>query len=398
MRRLSEDLVARGHQVTVITTDAIEVDAIWRRDAKHIPADKEIINGVEVTRMPIQYLPFHGKTMTLLSFLPFSEARYRFSMPGPLLPDFDGITKSAGEFDLVHASALPFTSIIWAASKLASSRKKPFVVTPFMHIGIRDRLGYGYRKGYQIKLLSQADVIIVHTPTERDALIKSGLHAGKVRLLGLGIDAAALPEGNGTEFRKRHNLTGPIVFNVSARTADKGAQHVVEAMRILWKRGRDYHLVMAGPVRRDFKKYLDSIPKEDRQRILDLGVVDEQTKADIFDAGDVFCMPSRAESFGLVYLEAWRYGAQVIAARSGAAPDVVHDKEDGLLVPFGDVQAISSAIETALKDKESETPMMEKGLKRLETEFNWARTFERYEEIIREIFARADSGGRIGGF
>jgi len=393
MRRLSEDLVCRGHQVTVITTDAIEVDAIWRRDAKHIPAGKEIINGVEVTRMPIQYLPFHGKTMTLLSFLPFSEARYRFSMPGPLPLDFDEITKSAGEFDLVHATALPFTSMIWTASKLAASRKKPFVVTPFMHLGSRERIGYGYRKRYQMELLMKADIVIVQTPIERNALIDLGVQASKIRLLGMGIDTAALPKGDGKAFRERYDLTGPVVFNLSAKTFDKGTFHTVEAMRLLWKRGRKYHLVLAGPERQDFKGYFSSLAKEDRQRIIEFGVVDEQTKADIFDAGDVLCMPSRSESFGLVYLEAWRYGAQVIAARSGAIPDVIRNEVDGLLVPFGDVRAIADAIETALKDKESGTPMMVKGLKRLETEFNWARTFERYEEIIREIFARASSGG-----
>ena len=125
MRRLSEELVSRGHQVKVFTTDAIEVDAIWRRDAKHIACGREVINNVELIRLPVQYLPFHGKTMTLLSFLPVAQARYRFSMPGPLLPDFDEISKAAGEFDMVHATALPFTSIFWVASKLVSYRKKP---------------------------------------------------------------------------------------------------------------------------------------------------------------------------------------------------------------------------------------------------------------------------------
>ncbi len=393
IRRLGENLASMGHEVKVLATSAIEVDALWRRDALRTQAGAETINGVKVVRLKPRYLPFHGKTMTLLAFLPLPEARYRYSMPGPLLPPFDEISRTAGDFDLVHASALPFSSIIRAASRLAASRGVPFVVTPFMHLGIKNRIGYGYRKSYQIELLSEADVIIAATPTERNALIELGINADKVKFTGLGIDTSSLPPGDGEAFRKRHNIEGHIVFNVSARTFDKGAQHTVDAMRLLWKRGVSARLVMAGPARRDFRKYMDSLPADDKRRIIDLGVVDSRTKADLFAAGDVFCMPSRAESFGLVYLEAWHYGAAVVAARSGAIEDIIRHENDGLLAPFGDCEAIANAVGKLLDDEKAAAAMVEAGRKRLEGEFNCSRSFDKYYEIVRELSGRLNNNG-----
>jgi glycosyltransferase involved in cell wall biosynthesis len=67
-------------------------------------------------------------------------------------------------------------------------------------------------------------------------------------------------------------------------------------------------------------------------------------KWDLYDACDVFAMPSRVDSFGLVYAEAWMRGKPVIGARCGSVPWVIHEDVDGLLVPFGDVEELARSI------------------------------------------------------
>ncbi|MFN8515884.1 MAG: glycosyltransferase [Chloroflexia bacterium] len=56
-------------------------------------------------------------------------------------------------------------------------------------------------------------------------------------------------------------------------------------------------------------------------------------------AASIFALPSRTDSFGITFLEAWCNGVPVIGARAGSIPDVIDDGEDELLVPFGDVPA-----------------------------------------------------------
>ncbi len=51
-------------------------------------------------------------------------------------------------------------------------------------------------------------------------------------------------------------------------------------------------------------------------------------------------MPSRTDSFGIVFLEAWANALPVVAAAAGGVPDVVRHGEAGLLVPFGDLDRL----------------------------------------------------------
>jgi len=399
MKRLGEELVARGGSVRVLTTTAVEVDALWRPDAKTANPGIEEINGVEVCRLPLRHLPAHGKIMALLAMTPLPDARYRYSMPGPLLPEMAQIERAAGEYDMVVATALPFTSILWAGRKLARSRSVPFIVIPFMHLDIRNRPGYGYRKKHQLELLREADAVIAVTASERNALVRMGIGKDKVKQIDPGIDAASLPEGDGRAFREKHGITGPIVFNVSARTRDKGAHQLLDAMRVLWRRKVEATLVMAGPIRPDFRDRMNGLTPGEKSRIIEMGVVDDATRADVFSAGDVFCMTSRAESFGLAYLEAWHYGAPVVAADVRAVEDVITQGEDGILVPFGNADATATAIRFFLDNPDRARSAVELGRRKLSEKFNWPRTFRQYGAVIRELSGNSPEEGegvRVG--
>jgi alpha-maltose-1-phosphate synthase len=65
---------------------------------------------------------------------------------------------------------------------------------------------------------------------------------------------------------------------------------------------------------------------------------------DIWQAADVFVMPSRAEAFGIVYQEAAAAGLPVIASRINAIPEIVEHAVTGLLVPPGDDRALVGAM------------------------------------------------------
>lgn len=74
-----------------------------------------------------------------------------------------------------------------------------------------------------------------------------------------------------------------------------------------------------------------------------LGRLDDDALRSEYAAAELFALPSRAEGFGLVYLEAMVHGKPCLAARAGAAPEVVTDAT-GALVPYGDVAALAAGL------------------------------------------------------
>ena len=73
---------------------------------------------------------------------------------------------------------------------------------------------------------------------------------------------------------------------------------------------------------------------------------DELVRA--YRSHDLLALPSY-EGFGIVYLEAMRFGLPVLAACNGAAHEIVHHGENGFLVPPGDPAALAQHL-TALAD------------------------------------------------
>src|SRR5206468_4640584 len=119
----------------------------------------------------------------------------------------------------------------------------------------------------------------------------------------------------------------------------------------LWPRQPGVRLILAGPempnFRRFWKSVAASIPPGAVQR---LGILSEAEKRDFFAALDVFALPSRSDSFGLVLLEAWANGLPNLAYRAGGIADLVRHEDDGLLAPCGDVAALAAMLLRLIED------------------------------------------------
>jgi len=400
VQAVSERLVSRGHAVSVVTTDAACVDRYWdSREPPAMPAD-EVINGVRIRRCRIAHLPlspwsFYAlrRLAVLLARPPLDErlglwnylARYM-----PWVPEMEtALARGPGQADIVHGINISLEWPLIAGLHFARRRGLPFVATPFLHPGV-EHVQRNYTMPHQVDALRKSDAVVVQTGIEAQAVADLGVAPRRIVRLGMGVDPMRLQGGRAERFRAKHN-TGdtPIITLMGAITRDKGAIALTEAMRQLWRSGTEAFLALAGPTPRPggYKQYLRNVPAGEKKHILRLGVVTGQDKLDLLAATDVFALPSRVDSFGIVYLEAWMYEKPVIGAAAGGVPDVISEGEDGLLVPFGDVDCLAERIEFLLRHPAEAREMGVKGRRKVLANHTWQKITDRLLSIYEAVVA-----------
>jgi glycosyltransferase involved in cell wall biosynthesis len=403
-QELSERLVSDGHQVTVYTTDIWDLEGFWACGKAIVPSKEEEHNGVLIRRFPVRHLPFSTLTFPLLrrlmallsdlSIVPVGILHHLSTLT-PWVPGFDWRLLTTEEsYDLVHATCIPFDALIHAAWRMAQVRDMPFVMTPLVHVDEpgRRQVGKYYSMRHQIQMMHASDAVIVQTRLEGDYLASRGVPQERIIQIGMGVNPDALAGGDGGRFRQKHAIESPIVFCIGTAAYDKGTRHLVEAMRRLWHEGHDAVLVLAGQIMDHFRRYLDALPKEDRQRCHLLGVIGEGEKKDLLAAGDVLAMPSRTDSFGIVFLEAWTYKKPVIGARAGGPQEIIEHGGDGLLVPFGDVEALTREMARLLNDCDLARQLGMAGRQKTLERYTWDRVYAQVAGLYDELMVRRLNG------
>jgi glycosyltransferase involved in cell wall biosynthesis len=108
-----------------------------------------------------------------------------------------------------------------------------------------------------------------------------------------------------------------------------------------------------------------------------VGFVEHDQMPGYYQQADLFVLPSRRESFGLVLAEAMSCGLPVVATTVGAIPEVVDDGVTGTLVPADDTQALAAAINSMLQDPDTMQAMGARGREKVARQFTWERVAQK---------------------
>lgn len=100
------------------------------------------------------------------------------------------------------------------------------------------------------------------------------------------------------------------------------------------------------------------------------------------ERADLFLLPSRAEPFGIVLLEAGAAGLPVVASRVGGIPELIDDEATGLLVRPGSVEALERGIERVMEDPEWARELGRRWQERVLATWSWDVTCEKYLQMI----------------
>jgi glycosyltransferase involved in cell wall biosynthesis len=402
---IGERLAREGHRVTVLATDAFDLEHLWAAGRRSIAEPHDEHNGVRVVRFPVRRLPGPPIVYPIIRRLMVESGRalprrfavpllYRLAALTPRLPTLEHYLHTSPDLtdiDLVHTTNITLDFALIPVLRWARQRGIPHICTPFVHLGEpgnRQVLRY-YSMPHQIDMLRRSAVVITQTELERAFLRRAGVPDQIMRTIGVGVTPAELEGGDGARFRREQQIEPdqPVVLTIGTAAHDKGTPHVVQAMQRLWARGQQAVWVQLGPLMAHFEQFYAALPASDRAHTRLLGFVPDTVRHDALAAASVFVLPSRTDSFGIVYLEAWCYRLPVIGALAGGVPDVIDHGVNGLLVPFGDVDALASAIERLLNERELARAFGVLGQRKVQRELTWEHKYRQ----VRQVYAEATS-------
>lgn len=393
LHELSRRFARDGGHVRVLTGDALDPEYFWNPAKARVEVTRENLDGVEIRRFPYKHFPAPSlsyralrRGTSVLSDLgaPLSLLN-SLARLAPLLPGLDQDLKAdAGQYDLVAGMNIAYESLLIPAREFAKARRLPSVLFPLTHLGdARVRKFYTMRQ--QLALVRSADAVITQTRGEEEFFREMGADSRRLVRAGPGVDPEELRGGEAARAHGRFRIDGPSVLYLGTVSSDKGALTLLHAMKKLWAAGETHAtLVYAGAVLDEWQREFQKETPEVQERTRVAGVVTDSEKNDLLAACDLLALPSRVDSFGIVFLEAWLYGKPVVGADAGGIPDVVENERDGLLVPFGDAGALAQAIRRLLQDRALASELGTRGCAKVRAEHTWEHKYQ----IVREVYVR----------
>jgi glycosyltransferase involved in cell wall biosynthesis len=173
-----------------------------------------------------------------------------------------------------------------------------------------------------------------------------------------------------------------VVGLVAKVCRDKGQLELVEAMKDVRRDHPNSHVLFVGRIEEDFKEEIESAVNEAKltEHTTFTGVRHDIPK--LLDSMALATLPSVMETFGVAAIEAMARRKAVVATRVGALPEVIRDRQTGILVDLRP-DSIAEAVSYLLTNEREREEMGERGRELVERKFTLDRMTDRFESVYR---------------
>ena len=335
IEEMARGVVARGHRV----------DVVLPRHPDLRRPDEAGLRFFPYSYVPDDRLALWGYAQSLASDVKVKRLVYALA---PLVAASlrSGLAERLREarYDALHVHwVVPNAAMVYDVSR---SLQVPLVVS--LHgsdVFLAERFApAGWLAG---RAFRRAGFVTACSGDLRQRAVALGADPARARTVPYGVDVQAFrPDLDVTGVRARLGVPqgATLVLALGRLVEKKGFTHLVEAAAGL----RDVHVVIAG--QGDLREDLLRQARAAGAAVCFPGNLERGLMARALAAADVVAIPSVVDSAGNVdglpntLLEALASGRPVVASRVAGIPEVVHDGENGLLVPQKDAPALRAAL------------------------------------------------------
>ena len=371
---LSRNLVMRGHQVTVFTTDVYSPSSRLKYRANPMWTE-----GIEV---------YHFRNIGACP--PISVARFD-AAPG-MAKEF---RKKLSEYDLIHLHEYRSLQAI-LVHHYSTKLKVPYLLQAHGSVlPVFDRIRT--KKVYDVlvgrKMLQDAHAIIALTEAESAQYVQASAPRSKVRIIPNGIALTEPPKRErSSRLRLMNNIAEDkkVVLYLGRLHRRKGIDFLIKAFHALLQETDDVALMIAGPddgYREELLRLVDSLGISRSVRFA--GVVDNVD--DAYAMADLLVYPGILEIFGLVPFEAIMAGIPVIVTDDCGCGEIIREARCGYLVKFGDEKTLKDTMRMILQNPDEASELVERGRNYILEKLNWSRVAMLMERVYAECVGQSHS-------
>ena len=209
--------------------------------------------------------------------------------------------------------------------------------------------------------LLHVDHVLACSRAERDLLARIGVNPLRMSVLPHAVDLSAYDDRRpttdnsqppSTVHRPPSTVHRPIVLYIGQLVPRKGFDLLARAMPLVLHAVPEARFVFVSHNRAgeaELRRIVAEGGVADRLELL--GRVSEAEKLRLLGEAAVVAAPSRYEGFGIPLIEAMAAGAPVVTTDVMACNEIIDHERNGLLTPYGDVEALAAAIIRLLRDR-----------------------------------------------
>lgn len=335
------------------------------------------------------------------TFPPADDPRYVHRIPGIIQIGNAGVIPSlfhrlAG-FDLVHLHYPFFGGAEPVIVRKAMTQNQGLVMTYHMDnfgAGVKGALFSAHRRLLFPWLVNRVDRILVSSMDYAKHCALAELDVmDRIEEHPFGVDLERFHPGDEQELHLRHRIKQDLPVLLFVGGLDEA--HVFKGLPVLFEAlahlvNQPWHLVIVGDgaLKETYRENARTAGLDDRVTFAGSVSQDDLPRYYRLAAMHLFPSTKRAESFGLVALEAAASGIPSIASELPGVRTVVRDGDTGLLVAPGDVEALKKAILTLLEQPEVRSRLGLSARVNAESLYNWEPLMDRLEATYDSVLGQ----------
>lgn len=368
-RDLPQYCVFLEQQAQALERSGCKTDVLVLCEGKEDVFEKEVYNGVNITRMGI--LANTKKDILLPTKLSKSDEEKIGKIIGN---DYNVVS--------LHFGGLKITRSVLKICK----QKNIKLVLHFHGLNVwyeffeKRKWLYNYFRLQKKQLYSNIDAMVgvSNKVTNRFSEKIKNIPAYTV-YNGVNLDLFKFKD---RDFSKSKKLKVLVVANLIEL---KGHDYLIKAVSKAKQKGIDAELTVAGrgPLEAELKELAKRLNISESVKFT--GYIEYEKIADLMQENDVFIMPSYYEALGCVYLEAMSSGMITVGVWGQGIDEVIKDGENGFLVEAKSIDAIVNTLEKIYEKSSDQLKTMSAKANETALEYNWDKSAQMLSSVYQKL-------------